>query len=121
MKRDMNLVRQILLALEERGVAQRKEPLEVVGFDNEALMYHLGIMYDAGLINAIDCSTRSGPAWHPVDLTWAGHDFLDAARDEGRWTKVMTTVGRAAGSVTFDGLKAILAELAKQTVVSALP
>ena len=46
-----------------------------------------------------------------TNLTWAGHDFAEAARDETRWKNVMKTVKEKGGSVTIDVLKALLTKL----------
>jgi hypothetical protein len=35
-------------------------------------------------------------------LTWEGHEFLDAARDEKRWKKAMSTVKEKGGTITIE-------------------
>jgi len=35
-------------------------------------------------------------------MTWSGHDFLDAARDETLWKKAKQTVMKPAASFTFE-------------------
>ena len=47
------------------------------------------LLDEAGLIEAIDLSSRNGPAWLPQRLTWAGHEFIEASRDESRWHKAL--------------------------------
>jgi hypothetical protein len=53
------------------------------------------------------------PNWRLSHLTWAGHDFADAARDDSRWAKATAVVKERAGTVTFDVLKQVLANLIK--------
>jgi uncharacterized protein DUF2513 len=38
-----------------------------------------------------------GPELLLTNLTWAGHEFADAARDEKRWKKAMQSFERKAG------------------------
>jgi hypothetical protein len=52
-------------------------------------------------------------------LTWEGHEFLDAARDDTRWKRAWTIVREKAGSVTVDVLKQVLTSLMKDAL--ALP
>jgi Hypothetical protein (DUF2513) len=57
----------------------------------------------------------SGPSGVIIDrLTMAGHDFLDAARDETRWQKAMKTVNEKGGAVTIGVLIQLLSALTKQ-------
>lgn len=44
---------------------------------------------DAGFIVAQDFSTLSGMDYPQKSLTWQGHEFLDAARNDRVWLKVM--------------------------------
>lgn len=43
----------------------------------------------------------------------AGHDFLDAARNEKIWKKAMKTVGEKGGTVTLGVLTQLLSTLVK--------
>jgi hypothetical protein len=47
-------------------------------------------------------------------LTWEGHDFLDAARSETIWKKVMNKVKDSTGTVAFEVLKALLIAASKE-------
>ena len=48
-------------------------------------------------------------------LTWAGHEFLDAARDETRYRKAVRRVVDCTGGLIFEVLKALLVEEAKRS------
>lgn len=58
----------------------------------------------------------SGPSGVVIDrLTMAGHDFLDAARDESRWKKALQVVReKGGGAVTVGILTELLTALMKQ-------
>lgn len=64
MKRDMELVRKILFAMEE--VPFDGEPMwpGIEGYEDQEITYHVMIMHEAGLIYAVDDSTEEArPGW----------------------------------------------------------
>ncbi len=46
-----------------------------------------------------------------TSLTWEGHEFSEAARDDTRWNKAMTVVKEQGGSITLGVLKQLLVSL----------
>ena len=111
MKRDMDLVRKILLAFEESEKSGSISYLEIDGYPKETINHHREIMCDAGLLEAI---YHPRPAIQPeiiaYRITWFGHDFLDACRDENRW-KQAKEVGVKIGGFTLDVLKQVLTQI----------
>ncbi len=109
MKRDMDVVRKLLLRAETaQGSVSVNDPLET---------YHVRIMLDAGLIDgriSADVTSDAPRHSHIHNLTWAGHDFLDAARDETVWRTAKEKVLKPGASWTFELLKEILKGLARQ-------
>jgi hypothetical protein len=77
MKRDMNLIR--LLLLETEG--EEPKP-DLSPYSGEQRVYHSALLIEAGLIdgqiipNAIGLPARTVS----LRLTWSGHEFLDATR-----------------------------------------
>lgn len=119
MQRDMELVRKIMLAAEqhEHGFAPRD--IEIEGYSEEQIGYHCWLLDDAGLAEAIDLTTRGSdsPCAALRSLTWAGHEFLGAAKDDTTWQKAkdrLSSAGKSLQSVTLDVLKALLVDVAKQ-------
>lgn len=51
-----------------------------------------------------------------VRLSWEGHEFLDAARDPSRWAKAIKKSKEAAGTLSFEVLKQLLAQLMRESV-----
>lgn len=105
MKRDMDAVRQILLATEALGHDQQLDRLD--GMDTDTFVHHVLLMQDGGLIQARAMAGSGSMAnfAHVLRLTWAGHDFLDAARSDTLWQKAKTEVMRPGLSFTFDLVK----------------
>jgi hypothetical protein len=113
MIRDMDLVRKILLEIESQSGGPSSKKIEIEGYSKNEIEYHLTIMYEYGLFEAATAN-RSGsnyPLIIPTRLTWNGHDFLDACRDESRWNKAKEIVAKMGSSVTFDILKTILIQI----------
>lgn len=108
MKRDLDLVRKILLWMEgsDHGTVHTEPQIE--GFSAEQVGYHVHLMGQAGLITALDITTNGdhSPNALPSSLTWAGHDFLDAVKDDTLWEKAKSMVLKPAAGVAFDVLLA---------------
>lgn len=118
MKRDMDLVREILLKVEGNTEAFGMDSVEIEARSQQEIGYHIKIMVEAGLLEAGDRTHMGADAmlWHSVSLTWRGHEFLDAARDNTRWNGAKKLVAEKGVAVSFDVLKDVLAFLAKQTL-----
>ena len=90
MKRDIDLIRKILKTVENSDDAYVKIKT-IPGYESEdnTVIYHLSLLFEAGLIDAdvetdddgVECFC--GNVW----LTWNGHEFLDAAKNEMVWSK----------------------------------
>jgi hypothetical protein len=106
MKRDMDLVRKILLALEAHPEPWDWFELKIDGHSDVEVSYHLKLMSQAGLIEASERKRPDIFQWIPHSLTWAGHEFLEAARDNSRWEKVKRLAWEKTGSLPFEVLKA---------------
>ena len=121
MKRDMDLVRRILLALEAEPSPWGSEEFDVDGYDPATVNYHVMLMEGAGLINAHDQSNEALEVfmWHPVSLTWEGHEFLEASREEGRWSNAKALVKEKSGGLSFELLKDLLLQLGRAAVLGA--
>ena len=116
MERDMDLARKILLEIEKRSWKDSGTSLKIEGYTDDQVYYHVMLLSEAGLIKAMDCSSREGPCWYPQSLTWQGHEFLDACREAGRWEKAKALIKEKAGAVGFEVLKALLVGLARESL-----
>ncbi len=117
MKRDMDLVRKILLEIEEAPFSGGWLDFDLEGYDESELSYHTMLLDEAGLIEAIDLSSMNTVIWKPKHLTWEGHEFLEASRDESRWKKALTIMKEKGGGMAFDVLKGVLIQLMTRAVM----
>ncbi len=94
MKRDWALLRDILLRLEEKpdlrgGALLRQFP----GYDPEMVAYHTHLLRQAGLTERTFMEDRDSPSLCLCcNLTWAGHELLDAIRDEATFNRIMAVL-----------------------------
>jgi hypothetical protein len=112
MKRDLDIVRGILLEIEKQSSWNSEINLQFDAYSPEEVSYHVMLLHEAGLIVGTDLSSFSDLQWIPVRLTWQGHEFLDAAKDDNRWSKAKAAMGKVGGFV-FEIGKQLLIELAK--------
>ncbi len=113
MRRDMDLVREILQQIEAWP-----EPQDWVEFDlpdrlPDEVNYHVAIMVEAGLIQAQDVSTLQMYDWRAKKLTWTGHEFLDDARDDKVWSGAKKRLGAQFASASFEVIRAVLVDITK--------
>ena len=88
MKRDIDLIRRILTEVEAN------DGTSVWSTSNPLAAYNVGLMHDADLVDARVISNSQGlPAQAAIlKITWEGHDFLDAAKDDTIWNTVKAKV-----------------------------
>lgn len=100
MKRDLNLVRELLLIIESNvGNSELNIPVE---WDSKNVAYHLKIMDQAGYINNKTQWADNSPFWIYASLTWEGHEFLDSIKNDTIWDKTKEGIknkGLELGSV----------------------
>lgn len=108
MKRDMDLMRDILFWLEEHDTGSPDIPEK----EADEIGYHCHLLADAGLIRAADATLLEDtlPQAIPISLTSRGHDFIDSARSKTVWSTVKDKVITTTGGVSI----AILTELLKE-------
>src|ERR1044071_1514383 len=111
----MDLVRQLLLEIEGYPDGPHRMP-PMTGYSADLVAYHLKLLAQAGLIEVHDSTTIGSRELLPKCLTWQGHEFLDAARDETIWRKAKQRITAATGTVSL----AVLQDLLKQVAGQAL-
>ena len=113
----MDLVRAILFAVEAHSSGFAPRQIEIKGYTGEQIAYHAYIMADAKLVHATDTThmQSSSPEAHITKLTWAGHEFLDAAREPTRWEQAKEIVKKAGGA-SIAIWKDILTDLLKKNL-----
>jgi hypothetical protein len=105
MKRDMDLIREIMQDIEKIPASDEwdfkdfnRDPIEV--------RKHLELLVDAKLISGEVVIDLSGSkCWvNNIAITWLGYEFLDASRSNKIWNEVKSKAIEKGVSLTFDGL-----------------
>lgn len=112
MKRDLDLTRNILEQIEEKSNGMPGMVLDLPGHTENEVSYHVKVLSEAGLLTAMDLTDSMGLDWRPISLTWHGHEFLDAIRNETVWKKIKETVKEKGGAIPFEILKTLAIQFA---------
>lgn len=104
MKRDMDLCRKILFAIEEQYVDTALYGLEVEGYSMQQVAYHCKILHDAGLISNYKGYFASNRLYDFAvgSLTWDGHEFLDKIRQDTIWNKTKDVITQKGLPMVLD-------------------
>ena len=122
MKRNLDLLREILLAVEDHeperiSTLQSISPKDFSGSEAQNF-YHINMLVDAGFIKLAGKPTLAGDyAVHGMTMT--GHDFLDAIREQSVWNHTKKRV-EEIGSWTLDIVLGVAKEEIKRRLGLAL-
>lgn len=108
MKRDLDLVRQILLQIEAlpAGPPAQYRTSEI---EDPVLLAHFELVLASGLVNGKISRSQSsrGDVISISGLTWEGHEWIEAVRSEIVWCETKATLLDGAGALTYDLTKAV--------------
>ncbi len=118
MKRDLDLVRTILMALEDHEHGFAPNEFRIKGHTDEEVGFHVLLMGEAGLLKSFDSTTTTSlsPQGMPGRLTWDGYEFLDAARNASVWEEAKQQIRNGGVGMSFAFLKELLVELGKKAI-----
>ncbi|MEZ5490269.1 MAG: DUF2513 domain-containing protein [Gammaproteobacteria bacterium] len=122
MRRDFDLIRQILFVAEGAKPEQRislKDFEERHADSLEEVSEHVQLLDRAGYLNATVSKELSpnGPRQFFINrLEWAGHDYLDAVRDSGIWARTKERLGVVGGSASLEIVKAVAVKVVSEAL-----
>ena len=103
MKRDMDLVRDIMLEIEEKSSIEM-DHLQIVDltsvgreYDSDNILWHCDLLIEAGFVKGR--AFRTGGGLQEViiqSLTWDGTEFLDTIRRKTVWEKTKERMGSSS-------------------------
>lgn len=114
MKRDMELIRKMILRIEDHLTGWAPD-INIEGYTAAQIGYHAYLLVDSGLAVGDDLtdSGDSGPCYSIKHLTPAGHDFADSVRSQYVWDEVM-------GDIQEKGLPSVTLDIAKKLLDKAI-
>lgn len=115
MKRDLDLIKDLMLAFEKMPPGEVVQTLSMEG-QHEAVevLEHIALLVQAGLLEGEchpDPRMEGGGFFAIHRVTWPGHDFLDAVRNDTVWNVTKERL-KQVGSWTFS----LVVELCKEEV-----
>ncbi|MEX0887543.1 MAG: DUF2513 domain-containing protein [Phycisphaeraceae bacterium] len=118
MRRDMDLIRAIMLqveAAEDDRLGVDPDHLSIEGRTTPEIATHVRLLVQAGLLEGQNTTSAGDETWHfsSLRLTWAGCEFLDAARDDTRWGRARDQISQV-GSITLPLLLQLLMSYLRQ-------
>ncbi len=107
MKRDLDLARQLLFDIENRGTdcsisVLRSDPEQDT---DECVRHHLRLLIDAGLLKEVDRTSTGIPC---VRLTHEGHELIELARSEARWREAKWVCKNRIGGLSLSVVQGLL-------------
>jgi hypothetical protein len=90
MKRDMDLIRSILLTVESDPVMTGSQftaynTSDFPGHSQVEINYHIDLLFEAGFVAGMP---DSNPGPLITKLSWQGHEFIAATKDPDVWRRV---------------------------------
>ena len=122
MKRDIDLVRRILLETEGRESPFDASEL-VSDCDNyESVYYHVDMMHSHGLLDADFSRDMNGKVIRCKikALTWDGCDYIDAMRSDMVFEKTKRAVKETVESTTLGAFMEVAQALATEAILNSL-
>lgn len=101
MKRDADLIRDILLSVENDHTDIKSKIT-----DQDIINYHLHLMIDGGLLNGQEVNEGQ---WKVYGLTWQGYELTDLIGDNTRWSAIKQKLN--GKSCSFEIIKLIARKL----------
>jgi hypothetical protein len=85
-EKDFELIKKILIEIESFSDDQYRN-IKIEGFTKQKIDYHMYLLEQKNLIEAQNWKNTACDDWKVSKLTWAGQDFLAAAKNETVWKK----------------------------------
>jgi predicted nucleotide-binding protein len=86
LKRDVDLLRKLLLQIEDRERPSWKDlTKDMSDSDAENVLQHINMLAEAGLIRGLRVPLHGFVLWQDLELTFEGHEFIEAVRNENTW------------------------------------
>jgi hypothetical protein len=113
MKRDMALIRLMLLQVE----GEQPSP-DLSAYSEEQQVYHSALLIEAGFTHGQIITGNQGEVTGTITLrlTWHGHEFLDAARNDTIWKKAGEHIKKSGVQVTMTILEEMLKRFLKEAL-----
>lgn len=116
MKRDLDLIRNMLLIIEDsdKNSTLGRSDFSSLSDNPNILDYHLYLLADAGYVDYVSCNLV-GYFYPQILIKWMtndGCDYLDSIRSASVWDKTKEQLAKIGGQASFDIVKTIAEHVA---------
>ncbi len=114
MKRNFEIIRDILLKIEEN-----KDDIctSLTEANKVEYIYHIDLLINKRLIEGRVLKLYDGDRCKVDSLTWEGHDFLDAVRSNSIWDKTKNILKEKGLGMSFEIIKKIAIKLLAEEII----
>ena len=116
MKRNLDLIRYILLTTEDSDTSELRVADYITSqYSFNEVSYHITLLIEAGYMIALraDNLSSSYPDYIVQRLTYKGHDFLDTIRNDNVFNKTKTIISSTVGTTALSLIKDVALNYAK--------
>ena len=112
MRRDLDLVRQLMLTIEALPASPPVQ-YRAGEVEDPVLLAHLELMIRAGLVNGKISQSHGarGDVISISGLTWEGHEWVEMVRSQSLWNETKSALLDHGGALTFELTKAVAGKL----------
>ena len=113
MKRDLDLIRQILLRIENECSPTHHTRCYIfkdLCSSHEAIAYHVRLLVKSHLVDAQDVSGGEFEDYLIKGLTFEGCNFLDEIRDNSKWHRIKQAVAHVGNGISVSDILAIVGQ-----------
>ena len=110
MRFEPDLARKILLDLKDTPPMTAPHEIVLEGRSREDISYHIRVLYQDNLVEAVDASTVGSLHWKAKSLTSEGHKFLDGIQNDNSWAQVKAIAKTQGIRLTIASVKGIVAQ-----------
>lgn len=120
MRRDIELIRQLLLKLEDQKIAPnvtrslRPADLQIEGYDIDVIVLHLDMLTNSPYLKNSKIDTGGNLLF--MGISWEGHELIDAIREKDVWKETLENARKNGSTETIS----FIFEIAKSVIKKQL-
>lgn len=119
MKRDLDLIRHILLTIENADSDRlHLSDFSTDAYDECTVSHHLKLLLDCDYIDAVSRNAIGCPytIFIVSRITSQGYDYLDSVRNTSVWEKTKKVLAEVGGSASLDAVKSLASSILLKTL-----
>lgn len=120
MKRDFDLIRQMLLRIESQPADAKitNSTFSDLCADNALISFHISLLRDEGWVIAAEIPKirQHLPDYWILRLTAAGCDYLDAVRNDSIWDKTKRKIGEISETMPAEIIQSVAVDFIREAL-----